>query len=376
MFLLLFLSIVFSANIVLFFHLRALFVKKRQSSIIIAIIIIASICSFIVGRFFAGTHYLFFSKILMTFGSFYIAFSSYLFLCAVFCEISVFLYCKIFTRQKDHIRTFRIRLSLALYTLAVCAIAAGYINTFFPVTTTYNVTIDKKFTQNNLHIVMVSDIHLGDTINAKKIETLVKKVSEISPDIFIIAGDLFDRSLNNFDNNKIIQLFKQINPRYGKYFALGNHDYFYNGDKAESIASSLGFTVLRDRYAIINNALIIAGREDIGMSHHSNHERKKLSDILTGTDKKLPLVLIDHQPLELSDAVDNNVDIQLSGHTHNGQLFPFQLVTNILYEISHGILIRNSTHIIVSSGYGTWGPPVRTSGRTEIVLINVTFTGK
>ena len=96
---------------------------------------------------------------------------------------------------------------------------------------------------------------------------------------------------------------------------------------------------------------------------------------MIGIDKERPIILMDHQPYNLEEASSNQVDLQISGHTHNGQLWPFNYLTDAIYEISRGYKKKGNTHIYVSSGVGTWGPPVRTGNRPEIVNIRLNFTG-
>ena len=116
------------------------------------------------------------------------------------------------------------------------------------------------------------------------------------------------------------------------------------------------------------------GREDVAMPQFTNKQRKSLNEIVSNLDNNLPKILLDHTPVKLEQAEQNGIDLQLSGHTHHGQIWPANIITNMIYELSWGYLKKGKTHYYVSSGAGTWGPPVRTGSSSEIVNIKVSFT--
>ena len=137
-----------------------------------------------------------------------------------------------------------------------------------------------------------------------------------------------------------------------------------------------GIVVLRDQMITVAESMVIVGREDRSKRGFSGEQRKSLAEIMDGIDRSLPILMMDHQPAKLQEAVDQGVDLQLSGHTHHGQLWPFQLITNRMYEVSWGYKKKGNTHFYVSCGVGTWGPPVRIGNTPEIMQINLTFNGK
>lgn len=137
-----------------------------------------------------------------------------------------------------------------------------------------------------------------------------------------------------------------------------------------------GITVLRDSLSeCLNAAIYIVGRED-GSGYSRSGQRKPLAQILTGTDPNKPLLLLDHQPQNVQEAEKAGVDVMFSGHTHGGQLFPAEFVTKSLFVIDRGLWTEGNFHLIVSTGLGTWGPPIRTSARSEIVEVNLNFSGQ
>jgi predicted MPP superfamily phosphohydrolase len=130
-------------------------------------------------------------------------------------------------------------------------------------------------------------------------------------------------------------------------------------------------TVLRDSYQLIADSFYLVGRDD---AHNSN--RKELDTVISGIDKSLPVILMDHNPSYLEDGDNAQIDLQLSGHTHQGQFFPLNLVTDKVFEVDWGYLQKDHMQVIVSNGFGTWGPPIRVGNRPEIVEIFIKFAGK
>jgi predicted MPP superfamily phosphohydrolase len=131
--------------------------------------------------------------------------------------------------------------------------------------------------------------------------------------------------------------------------------------------------VLRDGFEKINDSFYVVGREDRAIRQFTGGRRKDLKEILSGADKSLPLIMMDHQPFGLNDAFENGIDLQLSGHTHNGQLWPINYIVEKIYELSWGYKINGNTHYYVSCGAGGWGPPVRTGSRPEIINFRISF---
>jgi predicted MPP superfamily phosphohydrolase len=168
--------------------------------------------------------------------------------------------------------------------------------------------------------------------------------------------------------------FQRIQSRFGVFAVLGNHEYI--GRQTETAVELLrksGIIVLRDSFVNVADRFVVAGREEWDRTRFGYGPRKSLKDLLKGVNAKKPVLLMDHQPRNLAEPADAGVDLQVSGHTHRGQLFPNQWLTGALYEIDHGYLRKGKLQVIVSAGFGTWGPPVRTSAASEIVEIKVVF---
>jgi predicted MPP superfamily phosphohydrolase len=267
-----------------------------------------------------------------------------------------------------------------LYTLGfsilvvIVILIAGFINATHPVIKELNIEINKKAgNHKNFRIVSVSDIHIGEIIGRSRVSKLVERINKLEPDLVLFPGDILDQDLNSVLKYKSGEPLKKIKAKYGVYAITGNHEYIGGIRKAATYIESLNIVLLRDSTALIDSSLYLIGREDRDSRRFAGIERKPLEELLNGVNKNLPLILLDHQPFHLEDAEKNGIDLQLSGHTHHGQLWPFGYITNKIYEVSWGYKRKGGTQYYVSSGFGTWGPPIRTGNTPEIVLINLSF---
>lgn len=264
--------------------------------------------------------------------------------------------------------------------MAVALILAyGLWNARLTRVTTYHININKPAEGlEDITAVMVSDLHLGTTVNNSRLAEMVDHINALEPDIVFFAGDIIDGDVSEFAKQEMPRLLRQLTPRLGSFAILGNHEHLGdNSAEATRHMSASGITVLVDQYTKVNNQFYVVGRNDrLGRYMAKNKApRKELSAVMAGIDHNLPIILLDHQPAALHEALANKVDLQLSGHTHNGQFFPNHLITGRLFEIDWGHLTKETLQVIVSCGYGTWGPPIRTSGYSEIVEIHLKFIG-
>lgn len=266
-------------------------------------------------------------------------------------------------------------IGLALLVVVTAIWGYGTWNATHPRVTRYEIEVNKPAGKlKNLHIVMVSDIHLGTIMGTGRLNRMVDMVNELKPDIVLLAGDVIDEDVEYFIQNKMDSHFRKIRSKYGVYAVLGNHEYIgRNADEAVKQLTAGGVTVLKDQYIKVADSFYVAGRDDRSGARFTGRKRKDLSDLLTRVDKSLPVILMDHQPTDLESGRLNGVDLQVSGHTHRGQMFPNQLITSRIYEKDYGYLKKGNFNVIVSSGFGTWGPPVKIGNIAEIVDINIQF---
>lgn len=257
--------------------------------------------------------------------------------------------------------------------IIIITVFVGHLNTLFPRIHTLDVNIEKPANGiEKLTAAVVSDIHLGTVIQANHLERIVNKINQINPDIVFMPGDIVDEDVAPVIEQNMADTIRKLNPRYGIYAVTGNHEYFSGVEEAVAYLEKAGVRVLQDEFAKVADAFYVIGRKD-RMAERMAGGRKELKDIMQGIDRSLPLIMMDHQPYELDKAKENGVDLQLSGHTHHGQLFPFNFITRSVYELSWGYLKKGTIHYYVSCGVGTWGPPVRTCSRPEVVQIRVKF---
>ena len=215
-----------------------------------------------------------------------------------------------------------------------------------------------------LTIVMASDLHLGNVIRKGRLAKWVNLINSQNPDIIILDGDIFDHSYVAVESQNMDVELRKLHAKLGVFAVPGNHDYYTGIDKVISFLKKSGITVLRDSTVKVNNSLLIIGRDDL-----TNRNRKSLSSLLEGQDSGLPRLVLDHQPHSLDESVKNQVDLHLSGHTHNGQIFPFDRIVSRIYELGYGLRKSGNTNLYVSSGIGLWAAPIRLGTQSEIVRI-------
>jgi predicted MPP superfamily phosphohydrolase len=226
----------------------------------------------------------------------------------------------------------------------------------------------KSSSLTKLNIVFASDFHLSGITNDHLIRRFVAKVNAEHPDIVLIGGDVLeghgDHNLNRFEKQ-----FREIQSKYGAYAAPGNHESRRAG--AGEFFQRSGIRFLEDGVEKIDNAFYLVIRKDGRFSR-----RKSIDGLLKAAPEDLPIILVDHRPTEIENVSNSRVNLQFSGHTHNGQLFPINLVIMPFeYELAWGTMIRRNTIFIVSSGVQAWGPPVKTAGDSEILSVQVQFGG-
>lgn len=334
--------------------------------------------SYVIGRLLERVTLNWFSSMLVWIGSFWLAAMTYFVLVLLAMD---------FLRLMNHFIHFfppfithdyqQAELITALIVVGgvTLTIVLGYFNAKNPRIKTLNISIPKNsHPTKSLNIVVASDIHLGTIVCKARLEHIVEKINSLDPDLVLLPGDVLDEDLGPVVKQNLGETLRKIRSKFGVVGITGNHEYIGGVEEAYQYLIAHGITMLRDSFIKINDSLYIVGREDLSIRQFTGKRRKPLDEIMAGVDKKLLVILMDHQPFRLDDGVQNGVDIQLSGHTHHGQLWPFNFITKKVYEVSWGYKKKGDTHIYVSCGVGTWGPPVRTGNTPEIVNIRLTFS--
>jgi predicted MPP superfamily phosphohydrolase len=187
-----------------------------------------------------------------------------------------------------------------------------------------------------------------------------------------MPGDIADEDISPPEAQKMAAVLQKLHARYGVFSATGNHEYYGGLERNLAYLRQGKVMVLMDEAIKVGDSFYVIGRKDL-TARQFGERRKPLAEILEGVDPRLPLILLDHQPVHLEEAEQNGIDLQLSGHTHNGQLFPLNLINKFIYEDGWGYLRKGKTQYYVSCGVGTWGPPMRTASVPEIVQISLKF---
>lgn len=232
-----------------------------------------------------------------------------------------------------------------------------------------DININKKANVETLKIVAASDLHLGYSIDKKNLKKFVDLINSLKPDIILLAGDIADSYSQPLIKQNMKEEFLQLQAPLGVYGVIGNHECYGDAENIVNYLKSAGIIMLQDSSVLLDNEIYIVGRNDKTIKN-----RKKLDELLQNIDKQKPVILLDHQPFNLDLTQKNGVDLQISGHTHGGQVFPFNLITKATYEKHHGYLKKENTHYYISSGAGGWGPKLRIGSQSEIVEITVNFT--
>lgn len=299
-------------------------------------------------------------------GSYWVAFIMYSLFLLPLAKLIVFLLKKKTSIQKNKINFWT---GLTTSFILVVVLIIGTYNAYQPVAVNYSFEIDKTLKgSKELKIVMLSDTHFGVLSGKGHAKRLVEKVNEQNPDLVLIAGDLIDDNPIPMIEKELYKELKKVESTFGVYAVLGNHDYRRHTELFLEELEKSNITVIRDDFLELENGIILVGRED-----KIREDRKELKEILSDLNKNQPIILLDHQPYELEVAEENGVDLIVSGHTHKGQMFPGNLLTNQIYENHYGYLKKENLHSVVTSGYGFWGPPVRIGSRSEIAVITVRF---
>ncbi|RPH37287.1 metallophosphoesterase [bacterium] len=226
---------------------------------------------------------------------------------------------------------------------------------------------------NGFRIIQITDIHAGLTVKRGWIETIAQQVQDLKPDLVALTGDLVDGSVRHL-RNEVAPLGELVAPA-GKFFVTGNHEYYSGAEPWVNEAERMGYNVLLNAHQLIvrnGSAIVLAGVTDSSGGNFLSHHASDPAKAVAGAPADAVKILLAHQPRSLYSALPLGFDLQLSGHTHGGQFFPWNLLATIGQPYIAGLHKRENTWIYVSRGTGYWGPPVRLAARSEITVITLT----
>ncbi|MGA7160062.1 MAG: metallophosphoesterase [Bacteroidota bacterium] len=333
--------------------------------------------SFIAGRMLERVSLSWLSSTLVMLGSFWLAAMVYFLLFAFAIDILRLLnffipfFPSFLTENPEQTKEVT---SIVVVIVVSFIVLGGYFNARTPHIKTLELTINKsRGVVKSLNIAVASDIHLGTIVCKSKLERIVRRINSLNADLVLLPGDVVDEDIGPVIRNNLGETLRKIRSKYGVFAITGNHEYIGGVEPACRYLGEHSITMLRDAAVKIGDILYIVGREDISIRSFTGKTRRPLQELMSEVDKSYPVILMDHQPFRLEEAEANGVDLQLSGHTHHGQLWPFNFITKKVYELSWGYKKRGNTHYYVSCGVGTWGPPIRTGNRPEIINIKLQF---
>lgn len=256
----------------------------------------------------------------------------------------------------------------------------------------YSVTVNKSCgSDKHLKAVLVADLHMGYAIGVDHITNMVEKINQQDADIVIIAGDIFDNSYDGMDDPEGIKAqFKSIKSKYGVYAVYGNHDidekilmgftFDWGGkqlhsEKMTNFMKECNIKLINDESVLINDEFYLVGRRDTDKPGTEDGTRAEISELTKDLDKTKPIFVLSHEPDELQKTADAGADIDFSGHTHDGQLFPGNLTIGLFWENPCGMIKKDNMYSIVTSGVGVYGTFMRVGTDAEICSVDIDFAG-
>lgn len=256
----------------------------------------------------------------------------------------------------------------------------------------YSVTVNKSCgSDKHLKAVLVADLHMGYAIGVDHITNMVEKINQQDADIVIIAGDIFDNSYDGMDDPEGIKAqLRSIKSKYGVYAVYGNHDidekilmgftFDWGGkqlhsEKMTNFMKECNIKLINDESVLINDEFYLVGRRDTDKPGTEDGSRAEISELTKDLDKTKPIFVLSHEPDELQKTADAGADIDFSGHTHDGQLFPGNLTIGLFWENPCGMIKKDNMYSIVTSGVGVYGTFMRVGTDAEICSVDIDFAG-
>lgn len=334
--------------------------------------------AFVVGRNLENIAVSPWSSSLIWIGAFWFAFMYYLFLGTLFMDVG--------GRVLRFLRWLpalwigawpqtKFRAAVALFVAVSLLAAWGYWNALHP--KIVRLTVSLPFAQGapeSMRVAVASDWHLGTLVTQSRVKAWVDAINALEPDLVLLPGDVIDEDLPPVVENNLGEFLRDLRAPLGVFAVTGNHEYIGGVEAGVRYLEEHGVRVLRDEAVpLAGGAFWLAGREDASIFRFTGQMRRPLREVLWSVPAGAPVVVMDHQPLALAESEALGVALQLSGHTHDGQLWPNKYLVRALFGFSSGEIKVGRTEVYILPGLGTWGPPVRVGNRPEILDLTLRF---
>ena len=272
------------------------------------------------------------------------------------------------------VEQFRLHGAGSVWIIAILVTGYGVWSARHPEIHNYDIQIADPL--QPLKIAFVADVHVGIEMRGERLTDMVNRINALSPDIILLGGDIVDATPEYITATHALEPLRHLNAPLGVYAVTGNHEYYQGVDASIRLLQDVGINVLSDEAHVFPGNFILVGREDVTRTSIFGGKRVPISVILDKTPQNLPIILMDHQPIEayIHEAENAGVDLQLSGHTHGGQIWPINYLMLALYGDTGHTLHANGLNLIITSGYGTVSPAIRVDATPEIVFVNLRGT--
>lgn len=227
-------------------------------------------------------------------------------------------------------------------------------------------SLDQSQTSSPLKIVMLSDLHLGHTIGRKELKAWKELINAEDADYIFVSGDVIDNDVRPLYAENIQEVLSEFKAKKGVYAVLGNHEYIAGVDKSIEFLNKTNWHLLRDEVVLLPENIYLLGRDD-----KMNGHRAKLSELMVGLDPDIPMIVLDHQPINFGEMSKLGQFLQFSGHTHDGQVWPYNYMAKNINGVSSGLWDFNQSQLLISAGIGIWGGKFRIGTRSDYRVLNI-----
>lgn len=373
LFIIIVLVVYFIPNIFVFIKCIRL-VKRKLARLAVSLFFLILVGAFPLGELWYNNSPEGFSKYYLLAGYYYLPVLLYSFLLLIVYQLVIVL-TALFKKISWYFlakRSFQIYTMLVILSISIIIVIIGHANFNHTRITRYQTDVDAKLSRlTQLKIAMATDLHIYGLTSKRFIDQFIEKINSIEPDIILLPGDILEGTVESPSLVYFEEKLRKLQSKYGVFASPGNHEHYGGSFEDIDFFNNAGICMLYDTAIVIDQGFFLAGLAD--RDHDSIQINHLLSQVAADT---LPVILMNHVPGSFEFAKYLNTDMMLSGHTHHGQLWPLNMITNAMFDVSWGYEKINDIQVFVTCGAQGWGPPVRTGSYSEIMEINVRFISK